>query len=144
MEQVTDSMTVLYVGDGGTRSIIVWYVQKNEGYKIKLPHSIVDGCSENPMEDVFYMMLTEQEAGNYIYFTYLSSQDIFRTRTKDLQKRMNSKCIVNMGKVGRLSIDLNMFNILIYHIIFCTEISLRSISITYHKSPSVDRLIIKL
>ncbi|KAF0767955.1 protein yellow-like [Aphis craccivora] len=98
VEQVTDSMTVLYVSDGGTRSIIVWYVEKNEGYKIKLPHSIVDGCSENPIEDVFYMMLIEQEAGNYIYFTYLSSQDIFRTRTKDLQKRMNSKCIVNMGK----------------------------------------------
>lgn len=99
VEYVKEATTVLYVGDGGTRSIIVWYVQSNEGYRIKLPHSTVQGCTDGPQEDVFYIALVEHETCNYIYFTYLSSQDIFRSKTKDLRKRMNPKCIVNMGKV---------------------------------------------
>lgn len=99
VEYVKETSTVLYVGDGGTRSIIVWYVQSNEGYRVKLPHTTVQGCSENAQDDVFYVALVETETCNYIYFTYLSSQDIFRTRTKDLRKRMNPKCIVNMGEL---------------------------------------------
>lgn len=99
VEYVKETTPVVYVGDGGTQSIIVWYVQSNEGYRVKLPHTTVQGCSENAQDDVFYIALVETDVCNYIYFTYLSSQDIFRTRTQDLRKRMNPKCIVNMGEI---------------------------------------------
>lgn len=100
MEHVKEKTTILYAGDGGTRSIVVWNVQSNEGFRVKLPHSTVQGCAEDPQDDVFYMALVEQELGNYIYFSYLSNQDIFRARTRDLRKRINPKCIVNMGKAA--------------------------------------------
>lgn len=49
------------------------------------------------------MALIEQDAGNYIYFSYLSSQDMFRVKTRDLRKRINPKCFVNMGKILKAS-----------------------------------------
>lgn len=44
------------------------------------------------------MAFIEQDVGNYIYFSYMSSQDMFRVKTRELRKRINRKCIVNMGK----------------------------------------------
>ncbi|XP_050529171.1 uncharacterized protein LOC126898822 [Daktulosphaira vitifoliae] len=98
VEYLKESTTVLYIGDGGTRSIIVWYVESNEGYRIKLPHIVIQGCSELPHEDVFYIALIELCTGNYLYFSYLSSSDLYRVRTKDLRRQMNPRCIVNIGK----------------------------------------------
>lgn len=100
VEYTKEATTVLYIGDGGTRSIFVWNVQEKSGYRVKLPHRVVQACSENPLDDVFYTVLVEQQTANYIYFTYLSSMDIFRTKTTDLQNRMNPKCVVNIGKKG--------------------------------------------
>lgn len=96
MEYTTESASILYVGDGGTRSIIVWNVQTNDGYRVKLPHTKIH--VENPLDDVFYTALIEHRDCKYIYFTYLSSRDLFRTKTKDLQKHMDPKSIVNIGK----------------------------------------------
>lgn len=92
--------TVLYVGDGGTRSIIVWDVRKNVGNRVKLPHSIVESCTVDWHEDVFHVSLVEHDVGNYVYFTYLSGQAVFRIRTKNLRNRkfISTKCIVNIGK----------------------------------------------
>ncbi|XP_050432628.1 uncharacterized protein LOC126840744 [Adelges cooleyi] len=97
VEYRKDTVAV-YVGDGGTRSIIVWYVRNGEGFRVKMPYSTVLGCRESREMDVFYIALIEQCTGNYIYFTYLSSPDVFRVRTKDLRKRINPKCLVNIGR----------------------------------------------
>lgn len=108
VENINDTKTVLYVGDGGTRSILVWHVQKNGGYRVKLPSLTVQACTDSPQNNVFYMALAEQPVGNVIYFTYLYSQDIFRARTKDLRERMNPKCIVSMGKIEKIELSSNV------------------------------------
>lgn len=97
VEYVSKTKTVLYVSDGGTRSIIVWYVQSNDGYRVKLPHVVL--CGNNPQNDVLYIVMIEQQEGNYIYLTYLFSENIFRIKTKNMLKNINSKSIVNMGKL---------------------------------------------
>lgn len=99
VEYVSDTSTILYVSDGGMRSIIVWNVQSNEGYRVKLTNIVSHGCIDNLREDVFYMALVEQDTFNYIYFSYMSSPDLFRVKTRDLRKRLNPKCFVNMGKL---------------------------------------------
>jgi len=100
VEYINNNKPIIYIGDGGTRSIIVWNVQANEGYKVKLPRSSTSTCTDSSMEDLFYLLLIENSNSNfnYIYFTYLSSTDIFKIRTKDLRKRINPKCIVDVGR----------------------------------------------
>lgn len=100
VEYVNNDKPIIYIGDGGTRSIIVWNVQANEGYKVKLPPSSVATCTDPSKEDVFYIFLIEHSnsSNNYIYFTYLSSTDMFKIRTNNLRKRINPKCIVDVGR----------------------------------------------
>lgn len=98
VEYVNNTKPIIYVGDGGTRSILVWNVEANEGYKVKLPRSSTSFYTDPTMEDVFHLVLVEESNINYIYFTYLSSMDVFKVRTKDLRKRINPKCIENVGQ----------------------------------------------
>lgn len=86
------------MGDGGTGSIIVWYVQRNEGYRSKLPLLVKQSCADTLKNDVFYIALIEQQAGNFIYLTYLFGEDLFRTKTKDLRIHINPMRIVSIGK----------------------------------------------
>ncbi|XP_022170788.1 uncharacterized protein LOC111034063 [Myzus persicae] len=97
-DNVSNDKPIIYIGDGGTRSIIVWNVQVNEGYRVKLPYSATTTCTDFSTEDVFYLVLIENFNSNYLYFTYLSSTDMFKVRTKDLQKRINPKCIIDVGR----------------------------------------------
>lgn len=98
VEYISNDKPIIYVGDGGTRSIIVWNVQANEGYRVKLPRSSTTSCTDSKLEDVFYLVLIENSNINYIYFTYLSSSDLFKVRTSDLRKKINPKCIVDVGR----------------------------------------------
>lgn len=100
VENVKDKEPIIYIGDGGTRSIIVWNVFTQEGYRIKLPRFSTTTCIDSPGEDIFYLVLIENSSlnVNYLYFTYLSSTDMFKIKTRDLQKRINHKCIVNIGR----------------------------------------------
>lgn len=97
-DNVNNDKPIIYIGDGGTRSIIVWNVQVNEGYRVKLPYSATTTCTDFSTEDVFYLVLIDNFNSNYLYFTYLSSTDMFKVRTKDLQKRINPKCIIDVGR----------------------------------------------
>lgn len=99
VEYVNHDTQIVYVGDGGTRSIIVWNVQDNEGFRVKLPRGSSAASTANSIsDDVFYLVLIENSNCNYIYFTYLSSTDVYKVRTKDLHKRINPKCMVNVGR----------------------------------------------
>lgn len=115
VEYVNDTQ-IIYVGDGGTRSIIVWNVQNNDGYKVKLPRRFSPTSMANSvLEDVFYLVLIENSNCNYIYFTYLSGLDMFKVRTKDLRKRINPKCMVNVGrKPCKMIIVGSAYNSVIY------------------------------
>lgn len=109
VEYVDNDKPIIYVGDGGTRSIIVWNVQANEGYRVKLPRSSSTTCADSAAEDVFYLALIESANNfNYVYFTYLSSADMFKVRTKDLRKRVRPGrgAIVNVGRKPRKMVVL--------------------------------------
>lgn len=99
--EYVNNKPIIYVGDAGTRSIIVWKVISNEGYRVKIPRLSTATCLDSTTEDVLYMVLVEKNHYNYIYFTYLSSSDMFRVRTMDLRRRINPKCIVNLGRKPR-------------------------------------------
>lgn len=115
VEYITDDKPIIYIGDGGTRSIIVWNVQDKEGYKVKLPCASSTTCTDSTTEDVFYLVLIEKSNASYLYFTYLSSADMFKVRTKDLRKRINPRCIVSVGrKPCKMIILGSAFGSLIY------------------------------
>ncbi|VVC34730.1 Six-bladed beta-propeller, TolB-like,Major royal jelly protein/protein yellow [Cinara cedri] len=98
VEYISNDRPIIYIGDGGTRSIIVWNVKANEGYRVKLPRSSTTTCTDSTMDDVFYLALIENSNITYIYFTYLSSSDMFKVRTKDLRRKINPKCVVDVGR----------------------------------------------
>lgn len=101
VEYVNNDSPIIYIGDGGTRSIIVWNVQTNETYSVKLPR-YTSAYFRNPIaEDMFHVVLIENSNTSYLYFTYQSSEDMFRVHTRDLQKRTNpiiNKHITNVGR----------------------------------------------
>jgi len=100
VERAKSHKTMLYVADGVTRSIVVWNVEDNVGSCIRLPHSVVQGCTKNPHDDVLHVVLVEHETKNYVYFTFMSSQYVFRIWMTNLRNRKhtNPKYIVNFGK----------------------------------------------
>lgn len=89
---------IIYIGDGGTGSIIVWNIEANEGYKVKLPRSSTVRPPWSDEKDQFFLIMIENSKSTYIYYTYFSSVDVFKVRTKDLQKRINPKCVINIGR----------------------------------------------
>jgi len=103
-ESVETSTTTLYVSDCGTRSIIVWNVRKNAGRRVYLPRPVSGEWENGPVDDdVFYTAMVEQRTGNYVYFTYLSGRDVYRTKTVHLRDLMmiSPKWIVNLGETIR-------------------------------------------
>lgn len=93
-----EKQTILYVSDSGTRSIIVWQVECNDGYRVRLPYSTA-GCTEYIDNMVLYIALVKIQKCTYIYFTYVFNKNLYRVKTLDLQRHMDPKYIANIGKI---------------------------------------------
>lgn len=93
-----DKQTILYVADSGTQSIIVWQVECNDGYRVRLPYS-TEECTENIDNMVLYIALVKIRECTYIYFTYVLNKNLYRVNTLYLQRHMDPKYIANIGKM---------------------------------------------
>ncbi|KAG8240121.1 hypothetical protein J437_LFUL007298 [Ladona fulva] len=100
----SDGTTYIYVADAGTRSIIVYDVQKSRGFRVMLPKAVTSGCDHN---DVLYFALVRKPTGaSTLFLTYLCSEKIFSIRTDYLRKGTNSGRIITVGAKDRKIIFL--------------------------------------
>lgn len=73
----------IYVSDAAERAIIVYDVQASRGFRVVLPKAVTNGC---PKRDVLYLALTRKATGSSaLYFTYLSSKQLFAIDTQHLR-----------------------------------------------------------
>ncbi|KAF5274194.1 hypothetical protein FQA39_LY07298 [Lamprigera yunnana] len=85
---------IIYVSDGAMRSILVYDVLGDKGYRVALPHAVSHGCRR----DVLYLALVRKGCGNnFIIFTYLSGKRMFSIRTDHLRSRTTHGKIVDLG-----------------------------------------------
>jgi hypothetical protein len=102
VEYTCDGRPYAYVSDAATRSILVFDVAGNKGYRVVLPKAVVG----NGKRDVLYIALIQKGCGNnFIIFTYLSSPKVFSIRTDYLRAGCTAGRIVDSGsKDGKIII----------------------------------------
>ncbi|CAH1116314.1 unnamed protein product [Phaedon cochleariae] len=85
----------VYVSDAATRSILVFDVAGNKGYRVVLP-KVVAGCRR----DVLYIALIHKTGNNnnHLVITYLSGARIFQIRTEFLRAGCAAGKIQDLGK----------------------------------------------
>ncbi|KAK9888286.1 hypothetical protein WA026_000547 [Henosepilachna vigintioctopunctata] len=94
VEYAPDGRPFVYISDAATRSLLVFDVAGNRGYRVVLPKAVV-GCGRR---DVLYIALVQKGCGNnFIIFTYLSSPRIFSIRTDYLRAGSASGKIQDIG-----------------------------------------------
>ncbi|KAK4874679.1 hypothetical protein RN001_014039 [Aquatica leii] len=94
-EYPKDQKPIIYVSDGATRSILVYDVLGNKGYRVVLPQAVSQGCTKR---DVLYISLVRKGCGNnYIIFTYLGGKRMFSIRTDYLRSGSANGRIVDLG-----------------------------------------------
>lgn len=95
VEYTVNGRPIVYVSDAATRSILVYDVIQNKGYRVVLPKAIHSGCNRR---DVLYIALVRKGCGNnYLIFTYLCSKRIFSIRTDYLRTGSAAGKIVDLG-----------------------------------------------
>lgn len=73
----------VYVSDAAQRAIIVYDVQASRGFRVILPKAVTNGC---PKRDVLYIALVRKSTtSSALYFTYLSSKQLFVIDTESLR-----------------------------------------------------------
>ncbi|KAF2894442.1 hypothetical protein ILUMI_11731 [Ignelater luminosus] len=95
VEYTPTGKPIVYVSDAATRSILVYDVLLNKGYRVVLPKAIHAGCCRR---DVLYIALVRKGCGNnYIIFSYLCSKRVFSIRTDYLRTGSTAGKIVDLG-----------------------------------------------
>lgn len=94
-EYAPDGTPFVYVSDAATRSILVFDVAGNKGYRVVLPKAVTSGGNRR---DVLYVALVTKGCGNnFLVFTYLSSGHVFSIRTDYLRSGSLAGRIVDLG-----------------------------------------------
>lgn len=97
VEYSQDGKPFVYVSDAATKSILVFDIVANKGYRVVLPKAVLYGpCCKR---DVLYIALVQKGCGNnYLIFTYLSSSHMFSIRTDYLRTGSTAGRIVDLGQ----------------------------------------------
>ncbi|KAG5883607.1 hypothetical protein JTB14_025181 [Gonioctena quinquepunctata] len=82
VEYAPDGRPFVYVSDAATRSILVFDVAGNRGYRVVLPQAVASG-----RRDVLYIALVHKTGcnNNQLIITYLSGVRLFQIRTEYLR-----------------------------------------------------------
>ncbi|RZC38990.1 MRJP domain containing protein [Asbolus verrucosus] len=101
VEYACDGRPFAYVSDAATRSVLVFDVAGNRGYRVVLPKAVAPG-----KRDVLYIALIHKGNGNnFLMLTYLSSAKIFMIRTDYLRAGCTEGKIIDHGtKDGKIII----------------------------------------
>lgn len=96
VEYSQDGKPYVYVSDAATKSILVFDIVDNKGYRVVLPKAVLAGpCCKR---DVLYIALVRKGCGNnFLVFTYLSSNHVFSIRTDYLRSGSTAGHVVDLG-----------------------------------------------
>lgn len=99
VEYAPDGRPFAYVSDAATRSILVFDIAGNRGYRVVLPKAVASG-----RRDVLYLALIQRGCGNNeIILTYLSGARVFSIKTEYLRAGCAAGKIKDLGvKPGKL------------------------------------------
>ncbi|KAI4456323.1 protein yellow-related [Holotrichia oblita] len=92
IDYAADGHAFAYISDAGARSIIVYNIMENKGYRVVLPKPC---CACAP--DVLYLCLVRTCCGNELFFTYLSGNKIYKVKCGFLQSGQAAGAIVECG-----------------------------------------------
>ncbi|KAJ8942947.1 hypothetical protein NQ314_009860 [Rhamnusium bicolor] len=102
VEYGPDGSPFVYVSDAATRSILVFDVAGNRGYRVVLPR-----CVAGSRRDVLYISLIHKAGcnNNFLVLTYLSGTKMYQIRTDYLRSGCAAGKIQDLGlKGGKLII----------------------------------------
>lgn len=100
VEYAPDGRPFVYISDAATRSILVFDVAGNKGYRVVLPR-VVASCKR----DVLYIALIHKDGchNNYLVLSYLSGGRIFQIRTDYLRSGCAAGKLQDLGqKSGKM------------------------------------------
>ncbi|XP_032684644.1 major royal jelly protein 1 [Odontomachus brunneus] len=95
VDYAEDGQVYVYVSDAAARSIIVYNVTADKGYRVVLPSAVTAGVERR---DVLYLALVKKSCGTSIlYFTYLGSNKLFAIKAVNLRKGYTNGAVVAVG-----------------------------------------------
>lgn len=97
VEYAPDGRPFVYISDAATRSVLVFDVAGNKGYRVVLP-KVVANCKR----DVLYLALVHKDGcnNNFLVITYLSGSRLFQIRTDYLRTGCAAGKIQDLGTKG--------------------------------------------
>ncbi|XP_077271150.1 L-dopachrome tautomerase yellow-g [Temnothorax americanus] len=95
VDYADDGQVYVYVTDAASRSIIVYNVTGDRGYKVILPNAVTAGLQRR---DVLYSTLVKKSCGTpVLYFTYLGSNRLFAIKAENLRRGLTQGAVVDVG-----------------------------------------------
>jgi len=95
VDYADDGQVYMYISDAAARSIIVYNVTADKGYRVILPNAVTTGVQRR---DVLYMTLIKKSCGTPIlYFTYLGSNRLFAIKAVHLRKGQTHGAVMDVG-----------------------------------------------
>lgn len=95
VDYAEDGQVYVYVTDAAARSIIVYNVTADKGYRVVLPSAVTAGVQRR---DVLYLALVKRSCGtSIVYFTYLGSNKLFAIKAVNLRKGYTHGSVVDVG-----------------------------------------------
>lgn len=92
-----EGQVFLYIADAGMRSIIVYEVTSENGFKVILPKAV---SLDSPERDVLYLALVTRISDNHkdLYFTYLGSGRLFKMDVENLRSGTSGGPVIDVGQ----------------------------------------------
>lgn len=95
VDYAEDGQMYVYVSDAAAKSIIVYNVTADRGYRVVLPSAVTAGVERR---DVLYLVLVKKSCGTAVlYFTYLGSNKLFAIKAVNLRKGYTNGAVVDVG-----------------------------------------------
>lgn len=95
IDYAEDGQVYVYITDAASKSIIVYNVTADKGYKVILPNAVTLGVDRR---DVLYLTLVKKSCGTpVVYFTYLGSSRLFAIKAENLRKGLTQGAVVDVG-----------------------------------------------
>ncbi|VEN57371.1 unnamed protein product [Callosobruchus maculatus] len=104
-EYAPDGRPFVYVSDAATRSILVFDVAGNKGYRVVLPNAVAGS-----RRDVLYIALIRKPVNNFLLITYLSGARFFQIKTDFLRAGCAAGKIQDIGAKGAKLVILGTDN----------------------------------
>lgn len=109
---------VVMISDAGSRAILVWKTETNEGYRVQLPRSVSEACSRDVL---FLMLVRRRDNRNLLYISYLSSQHVFHMQSSVLHQKAKAGLLMECGKKPQRMVLLGTDNGQVIFFRFCSE-----------------------